>query len=63
MSPSKVTNKFNRSRVPKETFEDYPFIEGVATYLSWGLLIIVGHISDFLIRIGLKKGHGVKNVR
>lgn len=39
---------------PKEHFEEPPLFDAVATYVCYGLLIIVGHISDFLRKIGLK---------
>lgn len=39
---------------PKEVFPEPPLFEAVFTYISYGLLIIMGHISDFLRRIGLK---------
>ena len=39
---------------PKETFQEPPLFEAVFTYISYGLLIIVGHIIDFLRRVGLK---------
>ena len=40
--------------VPKESFQEPPLFEAVFTYISYGLLIIMGHISDFLRRFGLK---------
>ena len=40
--------------VPKESFQEPPLIEAVFTYIGYGLLIIMGHISDFLRRFGLK---------
>lgn len=40
--------------VPKESFQEPPLLEAVFTYISYGLLIIMGHISDFLRRFGLK---------
>ena len=39
---------------PKERFQEPPLLEAVFTYISYGLLIIVGHIMDFLRRVGLK---------
>lgn len=56
---------YNHSRtraLPKESFEVYPLIEAVFTYLSYGVLLLFGHISDFLVKIGLKENHAVKDV-
>ena len=39
---------------PKEQFPEPPLFEAVFTYISYGLLIIMGHISDFLRKFGLK---------
>lgn len=39
---------------PKEVFPEPPLFEAVFTYISYGLLIIMGHISDFLRKFGLK---------
>ena len=39
---------------PKESFQEPPMLEAVFTYISYGLLIIMGHIIDFLRRCGLK---------
>ncbi|XP_064402987.1 serine palmitoyltransferase 2-like [Halichondria panicea] len=55
---------YNHSRTrapPKESFEVYPLIEAVFTYLSYGVLLLFGHISDFLVKIGLKENHAVKD--
>lgn len=38
----------------KEHFDEPPLLQAVCTYICYGLLIIVGHISDFLRKIGLK---------
>jgi len=38
----------------KEHFDEPPLFQAVCTYICYGLLIIVGHISDFLRKIGLK---------
>ena len=65
MATANGVTKYNRTRAPpKELFEDYPLIEGVFTYLSYGVLLILGHISDFLVKIGLKKvkGYTVQDV-
>lgn len=40
--------------VPKESFQEPPLLQAVFTYISYGLLIIMGYISDFLRRFGLK---------
>ena len=47
---------------PKDSFEDYPLVQAIFTYISYGVLIIVGHTADFLRKIGLKKRVGSKNV-
>ena len=47
---------------PKDSFEDYPLVQAVFIYISYGLLIIVGHTADFLRKIGLKKRVVPKNV-
>ena len=39
---------------PKEEFPEPPLFDAVFTYISYGLLLIMGHISDFLRRFGLK---------
>ena len=65
METASGVTKYNRTRAPpKELFEVYPLIEGVFTYLSYGVLLILGHISDFLVKIGLKKvkGYTVQDV-
>ena len=50
--PNKVRKKLEYE--PKESFQEPPLFEAVFTYISYGLLIIMGHISDFLRRMGLK---------
>ena len=37
----------------KEHFQEPPLFQAVCTYICYGLLILVGHITDFLKRIGL----------
>ena len=46
--------KKKRDYEPKEVFTEPPLFEAVFTYISYGLLLIMGHISDFLRRFGLK---------
>lgn len=40
-------------RTPKEEFPDPPLVKAVLTHLGYGILIILGHITDFLRRLGL----------
>ena len=42
-------------RYPKEVFEEPPLFRAVMTYISYGLLILIGHVVDFLRRIGVVK--------
>lgn len=41
-------------RTPKEEFPDPPLVKAVLTHLGYGIMIILGHIIDFLRRLGLK---------
>ena len=45
---------------PKETFEPPPLLRAVATYCSYLMLYVVGLVSDFLRRVGLKKARVVE---
>lgn len=38
-----------------ESFEETPLYAAIWTYLGYGLLVVVGHIRDFLRNIGLEK--------
>ena len=41
--------------VSNETFEPLPLLRrAILTYLSYGILIILGHISDLLMKLGVK---------
>lgn len=42
------------SRMPKESFPDPPLLKAVFTHLGYGILIIIGHVIDFLRKLGLK---------
>ena len=44
-----------RRIMPKETFEPPPMLSALCTYISYAVLIVFGHIADFLRRLGLKK--------
>lgn len=47
----------------KESFEEPPLVEAVFTYIGYGLLIVLGYVSDFLRLLGLRKeGPTLKNV-
>ena len=41
-------------RTPKELFPDPPLLKAVFTHLGYGILIIIGHVLDFLRKLGLK---------
>ena len=44
-----VTNQGpSHKRIPFESFEDTPLPVAVLTYLGYGVLIIFGHLCDFL---------------
>ncbi len=63
MASTNTGYKHGRTREPpKESFEIYPMIEAVFTYLSYGMLIVIGHITEFLLKIGLKSSRIFKNV-
>ncbi|CAC5420937.1 SPT [Mytilus coruscus] len=38
-----------------ETFEETPIVAAILTYLSYGIMVVIGHIRDFLRSIGLEK--------
>lgn len=38
-----------------ETFEETPILAAIMTYLSYGLMVVIGHIRDFLRSIGIEK--------
>lgn len=42
-------------RYAKEVFEEPPLFRAVMTYISYGLLTLIGHVVDFLRRIGVVK--------
>ena len=45
-------------KVSRESFEQPPISTAIMTYLAYGLLLILGHISDLLLKLGVKKiGH------
>ncbi len=44
-----------RTRVPQEHFEQPPLVKAIWTYISYGLIILLGHIHDLLRKLGLKK--------
>lgn len=46
--------KTPRKRVPKETFPDPPLLKAVFTHLGYGIMILLGHVIDFLRKLGLK---------
>ncbi len=65
MATSNGVYKQGRARAPpKESFEEYPLIEAMSTYLSYAVLLVCGHICDFMVKIGLKdsKNRTVKDV-
>lgn len=41
-------------KMPKETFPDPPLLKAVFTHLGYGIMIILGHVIDFLRKLGLK---------
>lgn len=38
-----------------ESFEETPIHIAFLTYISYGMLVLVGHLRDFFISIGLEK--------
>lgn len=38
-----------------ESFEETPLYAAIWTYLGYGLLVLVGHIRDFLRNVGIEK--------
>lgn len=46
---------------PKETFEAAPFFQVMMTCICYGVLLFFGHLSDLLIKIGLKKSHSIQD--
>ena len=40
--------------MPKESFPEPPLMKAVFTHLGYGIMILLGHILDFLRRLGLK---------
>jgi len=38
-----------------ESFEETPLLVAVVTYISYGILIIFGHIRELLRKCGIKK--------
>ena len=57
-----IPGRKKRARAPKETFEQPPLGKAIWTYISYGLLIILGHIHDLLRKLGLKQSSIPKNV-
>ena len=44
-----VSNQYpNEKCIPFESFEDTPLPVAILTYLGYGVLIIFGHLCDFL---------------
>ncbi|CAH1792141.1 unnamed protein product, partial [Owenia fusiformis] len=64
----KVANGTSNGKTPvkttwgdfTETFEDTPLWTAVVTYIGYGVLIVFGHLRDFMRRYGLEKIHSVK---
>ena len=46
----------------KESFEEPPLFEEICTYITYGVLTVIGYICDFLRLIGVKEGPRLKNV-
>ena len=38
-----------------ESFPEPPLVKAVFTHLGYGMLIILGHVLDFLRKLGLKR--------
>ncbi|XP_064402986.1 serine palmitoyltransferase 2-like [Halichondria panicea] len=45
----------------KESFEEPPLFEEICTYITYGVLAVVGYVSDFLRFVGVKEGPRLKN--
>ena len=41
-------------KMRKESFPEPPLMKAVFTHLGYGIMILLGHILDFLRRLGLK---------
>ena len=54
ISSADEAKKEKQRRVPKESFPPPPLFDAVCTYISYGLVIIFGHIADFMRRLGLR---------
>ena len=46
--------KTPRRKMPKENFPDPPLLKAVFTHLGYGIMILLGHVIDFLRKLGLK---------
>ena len=49
--------------MPKETFEAPAMLTALCTYTSYAVLIIFGHLADFLRKMGLKSDKIFLNVK
>ena len=41
-------------RLPKESYPKPPLKEAVLTYMNYAILYVMGHINDFLRKVGLR---------
>lgn len=53
-SSKAVPEEKPKRKLPKELFEPPPLMAALCTYLSYAILIIFGHIADFLRMLGFK---------
>ena len=53
----------SRKLDPREEFPEAPLMKAVFTHLSYGLLILIGHVLDFLRKVGLKSDSYAKALR
>ena len=42
------------TRLPKESYPKPPLMEAVLTYINYLILYVMGHINDFLRKVGLR---------
>ena len=42
-------------KLPKERYPEPPLLRAILTYMSYAILIVLGHINDYLRKIGLRK--------
>ena len=54
MTPYQDGKERVKQKNPKEWFDAPPLLDAVLTYISFVIFLILGHLADFLRRIGIK---------